>query len=81
VRPNGGAGDELVFRTLAAPGLEEDDLYAARAGGAPLWGSGHPPAYPVDRPDAESDESRADRHARVLARWPPLDTSGWAGPA
>lgn len=65
-----GPDEEAVFRSLAAPGLDEDDLYAAMHGlpGA-LWGDGRPWApRPVEGPwDAESERRR--RHDELLRRW------------
>ena len=61
--------DDLVFRTLAAPGLEEDDLIAARVDGR-LWGDGRPPAATAEPPDPlDRDGERRARHASILARW------------
>jgi hypothetical protein len=68
--------DEIVFRTLAAPGLEEDDLFAARSAlpqdGA-LWGEGAPSTFPPvepDEPDAEA--ARRQRHDELLRKWASL---------
>lgn len=61
--------DDVVFRTLAAPGLEEDDLIAAKSGGT-LWGAGRPASNPPDPLfvlDREAERRR--RHQTVLARW------------
>ncbi|HWH14101.1 MAG TPA: hypothetical protein VNT51_05095, partial [Miltoncostaeaceae bacterium] len=65
--------DEVLFRTAAAPGLEEDDLFAALAGlpgtGA-LWGDGMPrPGAPETPWDEERERRR--RHEAALRRWPP----------
>lgn len=64
---------DLEFRTAAAPGLDEDDLFAALYGlpvPGPFWGDGVPP----DRPDPDApwdeDRERRRRHAEVLERWP-----------
>jgi len=82
VRPrrhgDGWDDDEVVFRTLAAPGLEEDDLFAVR-GEAPrdsVWGDGLPSAFapPDETPDAE--EERRRRHELLLAKWDPTDGPG-----
>ncbi len=60
-----------MFRSAAAPGLDEDDLQAALDGGAPpdaVWGDGR--TWPVPDPDRWSDDAeRRARHARVLRRW------------
>jgi len=63
---------DLAFRSLAAPGLDEDDIFAAMHGlpGAPLWGQGRPRATPEDEAWSEEGERRR-RHERLLARWPP----------
>jgi hypothetical protein len=73
--------DDLVFRSLFAPGLDEDDLFAALHGlpvpGA-FWGHGGPGS----RPDAEpwSDEAeRRRRHEELLRKWD--GAQGGAAPA
>lgn len=65
---------DVVFRTLAAPGLEEDDLFAAMyglPGEGVLWGDGVSVAFdPVDV--AWDDEAeRRRRHEALLAKWRP----------
>jgi hypothetical protein len=66
--------DDLVFRSLAAPGLDEDDLLAAIEGlpGGLLWGAGRPSAFrPADGEQPWSaEEERRRHHAEVLSRWP-----------
>jgi hypothetical protein len=64
--------EELTFRSLAAPGLDEDDLYAAMMGlpiPSPFWGEGRPPA----RPDTEGrwceEAERRRRHEELLRKW------------
>jgi hypothetical protein len=63
-----------VFRTLAAPGLEEDDLFAAMyglPGDGVLWGDGVTSAFdPVDATWDEETERRR-RHELLLAKWRP----------
>jgi hypothetical protein len=67
--------DEVVFRTLAAPGLEEDDLFAVRAEAPPgsVWGDGLPPAFAPSDETPDSDAERRRRHERLLAKWDPTD--------
>lgn len=69
--------DEQLFRTLAAPGLDEDDLFAAMHGlpgrGA-LWGdAGQPPAraFPPAQDQARWDPAgeRRRRHVEMLRKW------------
>lgn len=62
----------MQFRSLHAPGLEEDDVFAALLGlpvpGA-FWGEGWPAARPdPDRPWDEAAERRR-RHEQLLAKW------------
>lgn len=68
-------GEEMYFRTTAAPGLDEDDLFAALAGlpgSGALWGeaTGLRPAGPPDPAWCEERERRA-RHEQLLRKWPP----------
>ena len=69
---------EMQYRTLAAPGLDEDDVFAALMGlpGDVLWGDGHPP-YPFPRQELVqewSEESDRERRRReILERWKPVD--------
>ena len=60
------------FRSLAAPGLDEDDLFAAMhglAGTGALWGDGRPwAAGPPDLPWSEADERRR-RHEALMRKW------------
>ena len=63
--------DDTVFRSLAAPGLEEDDLFAALSGlstpGA-IWGDGWGrSADPACRWDEELE--RRGRHEQLLRKW------------
>ncbi len=65
--------DDVVFRSLAAPGLEEDDLFCAMQGlpvPSPFWGEGWPAAPDPDRP-WDPDEERRRRHEELLRRWGP----------
>lgn len=65
--------DDTVFRSLAAPGLEEDDLFAAMSGlpvPGPFWGDGWlEAAHRGDGPWNEESERRR-RHERLLDKWP-----------
>ena len=66
--------DETAFRSLAAPGLDEDDLYAALTAGIPgelLWGAGRPSAFAPAEEEWSADAERRRRHAEVLRRWDP----------
>lgn len=75
--------EDLGFRSLAAPGLDEDDLYAAMVGlpAELLWGVGRPSAF---GPDPETTppsatEQRRRRHHEVLTRWEVVDPPGATG--
>ncbi len=61
-----------VFRSLAAPGLEEDDLFVALQGlpvPSAFWGEGWPALRrDDDRPWCE-DEERRRRHEELLRKW------------
>lgn len=73
--PGHGGADDLRFRTLAAPGLDEDDLFAALygfPGAGVLWGHGVPPAFPPGDDPWDALRERRRRHADLLGRWPPL---------
>jgi len=63
----------MEFRTLAAPGLEEDDVFAALyglPGDGGMWGEGMPDAFaPVD-PPWDEDRERTRRLDETLNRWP-----------
>ena len=65
--------DETVFRSVAAPGLEEDDLFAAMSGlpvPGPFWGDGWLEATARrDAPWNEESERRR-RHEELLDKWP-----------
>lgn len=66
--------EDLRFTTLAAPGLDEDDLFVALHGlpGALLWGDAMPSAFPPGEPTWDEDAERARRHEELLRRWRPL---------
>ena len=65
------ARDDVTFRSLAAPGLDEDDLFVAMQGlpmPSPFWGEGRPWA----RPDTETwceEAERRRRHEALLRKW------------
>lgn len=68
---------DLVFRSLAAPGMEEDEIFAALLGlpgrGA-FWGDAHPSPYaPATDEWTEDDENRR-RREEILRRWDPDQT-------
>lgn len=69
--------EDLGFRSLAAPGLDEDDLYAAMVvrPGEILWGEGRPSAFGHDPESAppSADEERRRRHREMLTRWEVID--------
>ncbi len=68
--------DEVVFRTLAAPGLEEDDLFAAMyglPGTGVLWGDGRPPAFAPAEEAWDAETERRCRHEALLRKWSPSD--------
>jgi hypothetical protein len=63
--------EETVFRSLAAPGLEEDDLFIALHGlpvPGPFWGDGWPAQPRTDGPWDEEAERRR-RHEELLEKW------------
>jgi hypothetical protein len=65
------ARHEAAFQSLAAPGLDEDDLFLAMQGlpvPGPFWGDGRPWA----RPDTEhwcQESERRRRHEELLRKW------------
>lgn len=75
--PNVWGDDDVVFRTLAAPGLEEDDLFAVRsrlpASGA-LWGEGLPSTFPPSEVEPDDESERRHRHDGMLRKWSPSDS-------
>ncbi len=65
--------EETVFRSLAAPGLEEDDLFIALQGlpvPGTFWGDGRP-AEPRRAGEGPWDEEveRRRRHEELLQKW------------
>ena len=92
----GGAGDDarapdgritpdpdMVFRSLAAPGMEEDDIFAALLGlpgkGA-FWGDDHPSPYRPSEEEWSEEAERRRRREEILRRWDP-DGPADAGPS
>lgn len=71
---------DLTFRSLAAPGLEEDDIFAALLGlpgtGA-FWGDGHPSPYAPPREEWSEEAERRRRREEILRKWDSED--GGAG--
>ncbi len=65
---------DLVFRSLAAPGMEEDDIFAALLGlpgtGA-FWGDGHPSPYQPSDGEWSEDDDRRRRREEILRKWDP----------
>jgi hypothetical protein len=67
--------DEMQFRTIAAPGLEEDDVFAAMyglPGRGLLWGEGVPKRFPRTEPEWSAEQSRRDRHDALMEKWAPV---------
>ena len=64
--------DEIVFRSLAAPGLEEDDLLVALHGlpvPGPFWGDGWPAPPRADAGPWCEESERRRRHEDLMRRW------------
>ena len=63
---------DAPFRSLAAPGLEEDDLFVALHGlpvPGPFWGEGRPwGATSTTGPGTRRPERRR-RHEELLRKW------------
>lgn len=68
--------DELLFRCISAPGLEEDDLYAAmepEGGRRGLWSDRlRRPARLGDSHERTDAQWRRDRHRELLDKWEPV---------
>ncbi len=64
---------DVPFRSLAAPGLEEDDLFVALNGlpvPSPFWGEGRPwAARDADDRPWDEDAERRRRHEELLRKW------------
>ena len=71
--------EDLDFRSLSAPGLDEDDLFAAMAGipGELLWGEGRPSAFAPAEPPHNPEVERRRRHDDLLRRYPKVDDRAW----
>lgn len=68
--------DDMEFRTLAAPGLEEDDVFAALyglPGSGGMWGDGMPDAFPPADLPWDAGRARRERMRETLNRWPVQD--------
>jgi hypothetical protein len=63
---------DVPFRSLAAPGLEEDDLFVALRG-LPVpglfWGEGRPWARDADDRPWDEEAERRRRHEELLRKW------------
>jgi hypothetical protein len=66
-----------MFRTLAAPGLEEDDLFAVRSRPAigAFWGEGLPSTFPPGEVEPDDESERRRRHDEILRKWGPSGRS------
>ena len=74
-----GPDPDMVFRSLAAPGMEEDEIFAALLGlpgqGA-FWGDSHPSPYGPVEEDWSEDAERRRRREEILRRWDPDAETG-----
>ncbi len=64
--------EEIIFRSLAAPGLEEDDLFMAHYGlpvPGTFWGDGWRSTAHADDGPWDEESQRRRRHAEILRRW------------
>jgi hypothetical protein len=64
--------DDTAFRSAAAPGLDEDDLFIALMVGSAvsaLWGQGR--SWPDPDPDEgwDPERERRRRHERLMRSW------------
>ncbi len=69
-----GPDPAMAFRSLAAPGLEEDDLVAARYGASrpdAIWGDGRPSPFPACGGESADDDANRRRREEILRRWDP----------
>ena len=67
-----GGQEDPVFRSLAAPGLDEDDLFVAMQGlpvPSPFWGDGWPAPRPAEDLPWCEEEQRRRRHEELLRKW------------
>jgi len=69
--------EDPEYRSPAAPGLDEDELFAAMQGlpgrGA-LWGEGRPDSFGPSESGWDAARERHARHARLMAKWEPTGT-------
>jgi hypothetical protein len=74
---------DFEFRSLHAPGLEEDDLFAAMYGlpgqGA-LWGDGRPSTFADPERRWSGERARRERHDRLMRKWPAAGDIGGSEP-
>jgi hypothetical protein len=65
---------DLLWRSLAAPGLDEDDIFAALLGlpgtGA-FWGDGRPSPFRGTEAEWSEEEENRRRREEILRRWDP----------
>jgi hypothetical protein len=64
--------EEILFRTLSAPGLDEDDLFAVLCGlpgAGALWGEGRPPPAVIGEPSWDESAERRRRHEALMRKW------------
>jgi hypothetical protein len=68
---------DLVFRSLAAPGMEEDEIFAALLGlpgrGA-FWGDAHPSPFTQSTDEWDEEDDKRRRREEILRRWDPDQT-------
>jgi len=66
--------DDLQWKSLAVPGLDEDDIFAAILGlpgtGA-FWGDGRPSPYAPSEPEWTEEDERRRRREDILRKWDP----------
>ena len=66
--------EDLEWKSLAVPGLDEDDIFAAMLGlpgtGA-FWGDGRPSPYAPSEPEWSEEDDRRRRREDILRKWDP----------
>jgi hypothetical protein len=72
---------EVSFRSLAAPGLDEDDLFAALHGlpAGAVWGQGRPASFGPPEPAWDPEAERRRRHRALLRKWQAPGSAGESG--